>query len=87
MEKLSFKTPEELREFYLSQGFFAIYYCTSEAGEMEIEHFGLLKSGDTISNECFGSHILSLMDEHVLQILSKFLHTAQIVVHPRIFEI
>lgn len=87
MEKLSFKTPEELRAFYQSQGFFAIYYCTTEGSSVEVEHFGLLKSGDMVTNDCFGSNIMSLQDERVLEILGKFLHTGQIVVHPRIFEI
>jgi hypothetical protein len=87
MSKLLFLSSEELRQFYLNQGYFAIYDCTTEYGEVEIEHYSLMKSRETISRECVASQIISLNDDAVLTILDHFLKSGTVYIHPNHFTI
>ena len=49
MIPLEFKDGQELSMFLTSQGFFAIYYCTTESREdLEIDYYGIIKNGEPI---------------------------------------
>jgi hypothetical protein len=87
MYKLNFTTAHQLKNFYLEHGFFALYDCSTEFGEVEIEHYSLLKSGEPISEDCQASHIIHLEDDAVLNILNRFLKTGTIRIHPNIFTV
>lgn len=87
MEKLNFSSAAALRQFYLEHGYFAIYDCTTEIGDLEITHYSLLKSGETISPECLATGIMNLEDDSVLNLLDRFLKTGTVRIHPSIFQI
>lgn len=87
MSKLHFLSSEELRQFYLNQGYFAIYDCSTEYGDVEIEHYSLIKSRENISQECVASEIISLNDDDVLTILDRFLKTGTVNIYPNHFTI
>jgi hypothetical protein len=87
MERLQFNTGDELRNFYLTQGYFALYDCSTEYGELEIEHYSLLKSGEDVSDGCEAHHIINLQDKSVLVILERFLKTGSVRIHPNNFTI
>jgi hypothetical protein len=87
MESLVFNSADHLREFYFDQGFFALYDCTTEIGDIEIEHYSLLKSGQSVSPDCVASSIIQLEDDLALNILERFLKTGQVRVHPNHFTI
>jgi len=87
MEKLTFLSASQLRDFYLEQGFFALYDCSTEYGETPIEHYSLLRSGDGISPQCFAHDVVNLRDEAALLILERFLKTGTVKIHPSTFLI
>jgi hypothetical protein len=87
MENLVFKSADYLREFYFDQGFFALYDCSTEIGDVEIEHYSLLKSGQSISPDCVASSIIQLEDDLALDILERFLKTGRVRIHPNHFSI
>ncbi|MEK0414541.1 MAG: hypothetical protein RL070_2029 [Bacteroidota bacterium] len=87
MHKLKFTTAEHLRDFYLEQGFFALYDCSVEYGDVEIQHYSLLRSGEKISPDCLGQNIIDMLEEDVNIILEKFLKTGTVRIHPNNFYI
>jgi hypothetical protein len=87
MENLKFASEQDLKHFYLAQGYFAIHYCDTFPGETEIDHYNLLKSGELIAPDCLDSNIISLDDEMALLIIRRFLYTGQVIIHPRHFTI
>lgn len=87
MTQLNFTSAEALRDFYLSQNYFAIYYCITESADVDIEHFNLLKSGHTPDVYCYNSEILDLHDDRALDVLRHFLQTGQTVIYPSRFFI
>jgi|1048.fasta_scaffold74925_2 hypothetical protein len=87
MNKLHFTSATKLRDFYLEHGFFALYDCSTEIGDIEIEHYSLLKSGQSVSPDCMASSIIQLEDDLALNILERFLKTGRVLVHPNHFTI
>lgn len=87
MQKLNFKTANQLRDFYLEHGFFAIYDCTTEYGDVDIEHYSLLRSGEGFSPDCFAHNVIDLIEDKSLHILDLFLKTGTVKIHPNIFSI
>lgn len=87
MTTLVFNSAEELRNFYLQQGYFALYDCSTEYGDVEIEHYSLMKSGEHVSPDCEAHQIIHLNDEAVLIILERFLKTGTVRIHPNHFTI
>lgn len=87
MDKLNFSSALQLRDFYLEQGFFALYDCVIEESEPPIEHYSLLRSGDGISPQCFAHDVINLNSEVALVILEKFLKTGLVKIHPSAFLI
>ena len=87
MKKLTFKTAEQLRDFYLEQGYFAIYDCITEYGDIIIDHYSLLQSGEGVTPDCYANKIIDLLDERALDILERFLKCGNVKIHPSIFSI
>ncbi len=87
MQKLRFTSAQQLRQFYKDHGFFAIYDCSTEFGEVDIDHYSLLSGGDNIALGCEASKIISLDDEGSITILDRFLKTGSVKIHPNIFSI
>jgi hypothetical protein len=87
MNHLNFDSEEQLKQFYLQQGYFALHYCDTIPGEVEVDHYNLLKSGEQTALDCLSSNIISLNDEMALVIMRRFLHTGQVIIHPRHFTI
>lgn len=87
MDKLHFPSALQLRDFYLEQGFFALYDCVVEHSDPPIEHYSLLRSGDGISPQCFAHEVINLCDEAALLILDRFLNCGTVKIHPNIFSI
>jgi hypothetical protein len=87
MQKLRFKSANQLLQFYKEHGYFAIYDCSTEYSDMEIDHYSLLAVGDPISLGCEANRIIPLEDESVLIILDRFLKTGTVKIHPNIFSV
>lgn len=89
MESAVFNTPEELRDFYKTQGYFGIYLSAFQGVEDRkvVEHFGLLKSGQEIPFEGFIPIVYDLNDKFILEILREFLSTDLVIIHPTQFQI
>lgn len=87
MNKLHFTSAPKLRDFYLEHGFFALYDCSTEFGDVEIDHYSLLKSGEPVSTDCQATRITHLEDDAVLNILERFLKTGTVRIHPNNFTV
>jgi hypothetical protein len=88
MPKLEFKDGQELSSFLTTHGFFAIYYCTNESGQdLDVDHYGLLKDGETPSEECPRNLIFKLSEEQATLILEKYLKTGNVKIFPNVFTI
>ena len=87
MEKLKFTSAEQLRQFYFDHGYYAVYDCSTEYGEVEIDHYSLLKSGEPVSPDCHATSITDLKDDAALNILNRFLKTGTVRIHPNIFTV
>lgn len=87
METIKFETPKDLLQFYLDQGYFAMYYCANEASGLDISHFVLIRSGDRIGPECVNGEIYDLRDRYAFELVQHFLQTGQVVIHPHDFSI
>jgi hypothetical protein len=87
MNKLHFPSAPKLRDFYLEHGFFALYDCSTEYGDVEIDHYSLLKSGEPVSEDCQATRITNLEDDVALNILDRFLKTGTVRIHPNNFTV
>jgi hypothetical protein len=87
MNKLHFTSATKLRDFYLEHGFFALYDCSTEFGDVEIDHYSLLRSGESVSADCQATRISYLEDDAVLNILERFLKTGTVRIHPNNFTV
>ena len=88
MIPLEFKDGQELSMFLTSQGFFAIYYCTTESREdLEIDYYGLIKNGESPTEDCVNNMIFELSESEAVYILDRYLKTGTVKIYPNVFTI
>lgn len=87
MAKLQFRSGQELSDFLIKNGFFAIYFCDTECSSFEIDIYGLLKDGATIPVDCTPDKLFHLNGEAAIQILERYLKVGNVRIFPTTFTI
>lgn len=89
MQRIDFASAEALRDFYKAQGIFALYLSEFQSVDKgkTIEHYLLVKSGDELVPDGNASIIFNIDSPASLEIISQFLNTDEVLIHPTQFEI
>lgn len=88
--KSLFKSPQDLKNVLLSNGYIELGFCMFESmveGSVnEIEHYELLKPGQKIGNGCADLDRISLHSDAAREILELYINTDKVRIHPDIFS-